>query len=704
MHDAASMSDGLRFDGYVFNASRRSLMKNGVRIELTPRVFDLLAKLIENAGEVVTKDELLATVWSDAVVEEGNVNRTVSTLRRKLGRQSDGSDFIETVPKQGYRFIAPIEAAAVSVEPDRPERGSSPGSQPWQKSRYIYLGLGLALFASLLAAAFVYRPQTPGKKAGVPKNTLIRLTNDPATDMVPTFTSDGRIRFVRLDGKISYSYVMNADGSDVRREAAIPGLARGLWSPDGTKVFYQREGGGSTVFIANADGSDEKQLTFNAGNTSWSPDSKKLVLQVWSETPDGKKNSDIFIYTLASGELQPVVSHPAFDGDPSFAPDARSILFVSDRDGNIEIYRQDLETGNVMRLTDNPGHDSYPSYSPDGTQIVFNSDREGENTDVYLMDSDGGGLKKLTNLASTEYAASNPWSPDGTQLLVISDKDGAENIYLMNVEPFDAREFGITQLPATQPDYLGNNSSLVYFRPIGDEGGEIRSFDQVSKQDQVLAVVERLNGQPSVSPDFKRILFTDFVDDNTEIISISVDGKDRVNLTRNASKDLMPSWSPDGRKIAFSTNRGGDLQRYDIWTMNPDGSDQQLAYRDEGSSVNPIWTPDGDLLFANDRIGGRVGNFELFRLMSAQTTPVRLTDRIRYDVAPSVSSDGKRVVFSSNADGNFEIYMMNTDGSKLLRLTRDAAEDVEPKFSPDGSKIVFASNRSGEFTIYEITL
>ena len=84
-------------------------MRDGERVSMSPRVFDLLLVLVENAGRLVSKETLMSQVWADSFVEEGNLNQTVSRLRRVLGDTPNETRFIETVPRIGYRFIAPVE-------------------------------------------------------------------------------------------------------------------------------------------------------------------------------------------------------------------------------------------------------------------------------------------------------------------------------------------------------------------------------------------------------------------------------------------------------------------------------------------------------------------------------------------------------------------------------------------------------------------
>jgi len=685
------------FDGYSLNFARRSLFRDGKRVELSPRVFDVLCILVENAGELVTKDEILSRVWADAAVEDGNVNRTISTLRQKLGKMADGGQFVETVPRYGYRFVAEVSVASTTSKIE--ETAAPRITEAHSMRAFAVAAVVLIICFTAAAAYFVLRDRDATVRTSS-KNTLVRLTNGETDDMVPSFTNDGRIRFARIVDKVAYSYTMAADGSGAAREVSIAELKRGLWSPDGKMVMYHRDGSDTQLYLANSDGSGERQLPFKAGNSSWSRDSKSILFQQFLTTDKGTKNSDIFQFTIASNEVKPIVENAAFDGDPSLSPDGKTLLFVSERDGNIEVYKKDLATGTETRLTNSPGHDSYPSFSPDGTQIVFNSDRERENTDVYIMNADGSGLRKLTDLPTNEFVTSDPWSADGTSLLVVSNANGADNIYRYEIELFDIQTVVGTKIDAFAPT-VSTDGSIVYCVGIDDSNSEIRRFDLGKNIDKLVAKVTTSSCTARLSPDGQTVVFSDFVNGNTDIFTVKTDGTDRRQLTNDASKDSMPSWSPDGKLIVFVANRGGDLQRTSLWIMNADGSGQREIYRGDGSSLEPFWSAATNEIFvANDEIGGRTGNFEILAISPDGLQKLRVTESPRFDVSPSVSPDGKRVAFVSNIDGNSEIYVSNTDGTNRLRITRDKAEDTSPTWSADGTEIYFSSNRGGKRTIH----
>jgi len=534
------------------------------------------------------------------------------------------------------------------------------------------------------------------------KNTLIKLTSGPLQDAYPTFTRDGLIRFARfLDKHTIATYVMNPDGSDVRPGSSIPSLTTGNFSPDGTKVFYHKGQEDPNFYLANVDGSDERVMPFKPGNCGWSPDSKQFVYQATSHDESIPNNSDIFIYTIATGTIEPVIESPFYDSDPSFSPDGKSIVYASNVEGNFEIYSRVIATGETKRLTNSPGHESFPTYSPDGTQIIFNSDVEKENNDVYLMNVDGSDVRKLTDFPGWDAAPSNSWSADGTQVLLLSDRDGSENLYVMNIEPYSPQRIApnVTSDQPLDPAFSLDGTRIVY--QLADE---IRIFDIESGKDR--SVIKTSAGaNPTFSPDGQRILFQERIAENTEVCQVNIDGSGFVNLSNASFRDMAPVYSPDGSKIAFSSNRASGTTTFEIYVMNSDGGDTRLVFGDRAMSVDPAWSPDGkSIVFANDREDGRVGNFELFSVSVDGGPEQRLTHRSRFDVEPVVSPDGKRIAFVSNGDGNPEIYLMNADGSGVLRLTRDPGNDYYPHWSPDGKKLIFTSNRDGKYALYEIDI
>ena len=172
------------------------------------------------------------------------------------------------------------------------------------------------------------------------------------------------------------------------------------------------------------------------------------------------------------------------------------------------------------------------------------------------------------------------------------------------------------------------------------------------------------------------------------------DGSDPVRLTDGTSDDTLPAWSPDGKRIAYVSNRAGNR---DIWVMNADGTHRENITRTPADEWTPAWSPDGaSIAFASNRDG----NWELYIAKADGTSPQRITWSPAADYAPTWSPDGKRIAFVSERDGNPEIYVVNRDGSGLQRLTKSESTDLSPRWSPDGTRIAFETYRDGNMEIY----
>ena len=197
-----------------------------------------------------------------------------------------------------------------------------------------------------------------------------------------------------------------------------------------------------------------------------------------------------------------------------------------------------------------------------------------------------------------------------------------------------------------------------------------------------------------------RIAFGSHKDGDFEIYAMSADGSGLAQLTNNRSHDFDPSLSPDGRRIAFVSNRDGD-SNYEIYAMSADGSNQTRLTNNSAKDYDPSWSPDGRrIAFTSERDG----NNEVYAMNADGSGVARLTNDSARDTQPSWSPDSRRIAFVSSRDGNEEIYAMNADGSNQTRLTNSSAgDDATPSWSPDGQRIAFASDRDGNWEIYAMS-
>ena len=266
-------------------------------------------------------------------------------------------------------------------------------------------------------------------------------------------------------------------------------------------------------------------------------------------------------------------------------------------------------------------------------------------------------------------------------------------------------------LPALAQD-LDKNSNIA-FTSQRDGNPEIYLMNPDGSEQVRLTRNSAYDGYARWSPDGKQIAFVSNRDGNPEIYIMNADGSNQTRLTTHPDEDTSPSWSPDGSMIAFNTGRFGggsaEILRRNIsggetWGLNP--TRLTFAQPHHSASANNFisWSPDGkQIAFESDRDRD---DPEIYLINAVDgTNAQRLTYTRALDEVPSWSPDSKEILFSSDMhgepqSGEYDIYIMNRDGSNQRRLTDSPSQDTYPSMSPDGAMIVFESARHGHPEIY----
>lgn len=301
------------------------------------------------------------------------------------------------------------------------------------------------------------------------------------------------------------------------------------------------------------------------------------------------------------------------------------IAFVSDRDGNFEIYIMNADRSEQKRLTNHPADDIIPQWSPDGTRIAFISSRDG-NEEIYIMNADGTQLVNLTNNPAQDKAMA--WSPEGTRIAFESDRDNHSNIFLMNADGSDLIK--LTNSPIDLGATWSPDSKRIAF-----SHGEI--FVVNTDGSNLVRLTETSGGQsgsPAWSPNGRYIAFMSFPDGNGEKIYVmNADGSNLIRLKGGIERCFSPVWVPDSKRITFRccVGEGTTCQNWQTWLVNIDGSGLTALTDNSGM---PSWSSNGKYVAF---VSSRDGNTEIYVMNTDGSNPINLTNHPAKDMWPSWS-------------------------------------------------------------------
>jgi Tol biopolymer transport system component len=351
---------------------------------------------------------------------------------------------------------------------------------------------------------------------------------------------------------------------------------------------------------------------------------------------------------------------------PSLSPDGKTFIYASRASGNWDIYLQRVGGSNPINLTkDSAADDSQPAFSPDGERIAFRSERDGGG--IFLMGATGESLTRVS-----DFGYSPAWSPDGAELVV-----GTEKIPQPSTRPTKSQLWTI--------DFKSNNRRLI------SEGDAL---------------------QPTYSPHKYRIAYwgrPSKAGQREDIWTIPAGGGEAVRITDGTTIDINPVWSPDGKYLYFSSNRGGSLN---VWRVAVD--EESGATLAQPEAVTTIGAATSALQLSFSRDGHRLAYIAQEDIRNLRKVafdpdtgkvagePVWISRGSLQLWFPELSPDGEWVTACSRGQQR-HVYIMRPDGTDLRDLTDDNfRNDGWPRWSPDGKRIAFTSRRTGDYELWVI--
>ncbi|WP_421739527.1 DPP IV N-terminal domain-containing protein [Caulobacter sp.] len=398
-----------------------------------------------------------------------------------------------------------------------------------------------------------------------------------------------------------------AVSDDTRFATAVEGTnICAVVSPDGSTVAFDIY---AMLWLQPLAGGPARRLTddiFEIAQPDWSPDGKTLVFQSY-------RDGNFHIWSIdADGSNLKQLTKGAFDcREPRYSPDGRKIAFASDsHGGRYSIQILDLETGAIAPFSNGTTDEFEPSWSPDGKAIAFTVDK----VRIDVQDATGARrtvarVKPSSDRFNAASVASPAFTPDGSDVIYTAIEGGKaelrsaasgaivrdEDVFPFRVSWLPSGEFLYTadgkirrRKPGAPATAIAFSVTVPVIRPRYDK----KSRDFLSAKSRPVVGI----GSPALSPDGTRIVFRALND----LYLLPIGGK-AAALTRDQFSKVDPAWSPDGKTLAYSTDKGGSL---DIWLRDmASGETRQLTHFD-GAAVSSAWSRDGKSLAFLSQNGG----------------------------------------------------------------------------------------------------
>jgi Tol biopolymer transport system component/DNA-binding winged helix-turn-helix (wHTH) protein len=716
------------------------LTRDGEVAQLNLKAFEILLALIENRGQVLEKNELLQRVWPDTVVEENNLARNISALRKALDEQPNEHQYILTIPGRGYRFVASVREVDGASED------------------LIALSTdGLKVNGS---AAFHAAPGA-------------RVVEEPVTSEAPE-------RDEALNGKIvpHGRWAIIAIAALAALVIAIPAI-----------FLISRLISGRPQVEAPMPPRKLWQLTFNPGlesEPSWSPDGRMIAY-----SSDRGGNLDIWVRPVSEGDPIRVTTSEAHDWQPDWAPEGNLLVFRSERDGG-GLFVTPVFGGKERKVS---SFGSYPHWSPDGGQILFYSSPLREETveipKVYVVGLDGQSPREMMSdfLPQFEYFRV-AWAPDGKHFSIWGwhrqqRSWGFWNVPLNGGPPVKSEidsqvNNQIREAAVTFSNFVWSPSGrALYFEGTSQT---VKNLWKVEVEPQSLRWIggpERLttgaglDRDIAISPDGGKLAFTTRAE-QTRLWSLPFDASaGRINgegrpITAAGVRAIFPNLSPDGQKLAFVTRRAG---KWELWEKSLKDGRETLLAADESQRSQAHWSHDGSRMVyyrsrpVNQANAANAANAEGPRnernlvLMPAgggaeQTLATPGASAINvwdwsldgkwilggsdrqipgrhgiclFPIAGAPHAEAQMRMIASHPEKNLyqarfspdqrwisfiaapaieagisTIYVIPASGGEWTRITEAKYFDDKPRWSPDGRRLYFVSNRTGFFNVWGI--
>jgi Tol biopolymer transport system component/DNA-binding winged helix-turn-helix (wHTH) protein len=648
----------IRFATFEVDLRAGEVRKSGIKLKLSGQPLQVLTILLERPGEVVTREDLQKRLWPDTFVDvDHNLNTAINKIREALGDSAESPRFVETLPRRGYRFIAPVEGgfpvAVQDVEKAPP---------PKSKGRAIPLSYGLALLSIVIVAVgalAVWKlvSRTPGEPRVV---RFTKLTNDGQAKKGQLATDGSRIYFNELlPNKRSLIAQVSVRGGEVVPLSVPFNLPQMLdLSKDGTELLVASGGGGWEVNGLSEH--DERNSTWVQPVAGGSP---RRVGAVMPGDP-----------LFAEG---PGMVVSPFTEDARFGADSTKILFASKHD----IYSVDTNGSLPKKLLTAEGVPFAFRFSPDARVFRFTLfDYPTETATIFEANADGTGVRGLFPGCCGE------WTPDGRFFIFASKVESRSDLWISPAQrSLSWRKQGAspTQLTTGPLNFrypLPSKDGKEIFA-IGDSRrAEVIRYDSRSGE-----FVPYLSGISAEGLAFTRdgqwVAYASYPEGT--LWRSKVDGSERLQLTFPPMRVVMPRWSPDGKQIAFSALV--PQAPWNIYRISSRGGTAHPILPSNQIQLDVDWSPDGNSLVFGSAI---IPNTPIY-IIDLRSRRVSILPDSNGFFSPHWSPDGRYMSATTIATDKLILFDFSTQKWTQVNDSQVGSSVGFPVWSHDGKYLYF---------------
>jgi eukaryotic-like serine/threonine-protein kinase len=641
--DVPREGERYEFGPFRLDPAERLLSRGGQPVALTPKAFDLLAYLVERAGRLVEKRDLMAALWPDTVVEEANLAYTVSAVRKVLGDGQEGEQYIQTVPTRGYRFVAAVDA--------RTRDQTAPAA-----SRLRVLALAVAgslILGAIAGGALVWRR----RPSSATRTSVTQFELPDAVEVrdvaFPAVSPDGRrVVFAGRSGDKRQLFVRSLDTLEV---TALPGTSGGRadFSPDGRSIAYcdpkgDPAGPGFTILV----------LATGATSRLAAPGCMLPTGGVW-----GRDGALYFARVPPQGLARVALSGGAPQGITT------------------------VRAGEMAH--------GFPDVLPDGRHLLFTVwHGEGpDEADARVLSLATGEVKTVLRDAPRAWfvATGHLVFAKGTSLFAVPFDPVSLEARGDPVRVMD----GIARSPGGAPLFqVSSGGTLAYHRGgfLSTNTTEFAWFDiSPSRVERVPAPVGRYF-DPVLSPDDRKLAVAPlYIAENYgrhQDIWVHDFGRHTwTRVTNSPWFNAAPVWHPlDPERLIYTTTRPGRPGR-DLVTIRADGSDlPEVLFESERDKYVGSSAPAAGLIAFTELTRG--GDFDIWLMdLHGQPTARPFLQTAFNETTPALSPDGRWMAYDSNESGASEVYVRPLSGQGKWQLSNAGGE--RPRWSRDGRTIVY---------------